>query len=317
MKRLILVVLATVIMAGQAWAIDCKQLTAKYIKAAQGDDYKNLLGMSAFYQGNASAIKQNSPKYRADSELNSLSESEKKRTVKWMFTPASKWKILETKNMQLDKKTNICTVYIQMDYPNYEDAPNTVKATFSGQGKKLKSSVVAIAFDNKTGYVFGDPSTDDSVTEYWDAPLRVSELTYEIGKYLNLYFKIDGGVPELSGGKGPYTNKIFINDLPMNVFFEKSSEEYSMKELGGGSWLEISTLGYFAWPSNTELPLKLKLEVTDSSTPPKIAFKEILIDEGKIKKERVKAIETLDEPAPTLERKAKRSRPVRREITPE
>jgi len=316
MKKLIIVA-AMVVMAGQAGAMDCKQLTTKYIKAAQRNDYKTLLGMSAFYQNNATAIKQNSPKYKADAGLHSLFESEKKRTMKWMFTPASKWKILETKNMQLDKKTNICTVNIQIDYPNYEDAPNTVKATFSGQGKRLKSSVVAIAFDNKTGYVFGDPSTDDSVTEYWDTPLRVSELTYEIGKYLNLYFKIDGGVPELSGGKGPYTNKIFINDLPMNVFFEKSSEEYSMKELGGGNWLEISTLGYFAWPPNTELPLKLRLEVTDSSTPPNIAFKEIMIDEGKIKKERVEVIEASDEPAPTLERKAKRSRSIRREIYPD
>lgn len=170
MKRIILAV-AMVALTGQAWGADCNQLATKFINAAQKEDLKTLLNMSAIYQGNAANIRKNAPKYDQERLLSELYEREKKHLKIWMFTPKAKWQIVETKAQKAPtatgKSTNTCLAYVQTKYEDFEDAPNSDYLPVF-EPKKLTSVVTPLWFDLKTGYLYNDNiEVDINSVKYW------------------------------------------------------------------------------------------------------------------------------------------------------
>lgn len=289
MKKFVLAVVL-VMMAGQAWGADCKQLATRYIKASQSNDYKTLLEMSSFYQNNAAVIKKNSPKYKVESELNELAESEKAHIVKWMFTPKDKWKIIEVVDRQVGKNTFICNVYVQNDYSDYADAPNS--GNFFAKGKKYRSNIAVIYFDKKTGYTPTGPDVDGSMSKFWDSPLLISGLKYSYDKYtsdLELKFDINGGSDKVMGGNPPYSYSMTINNKPViefmgeMPFFTNDIHQFSDTTFSISAWnVKESRYSGFVWPAKTVFPLTLKLKIVDSSAPPKASDAEITIQNGKV-----------------------------------
>lgn len=173
MNRLAVVLLG-VLLAGQVWAIDCKQITTKYVKAAQQGDYKTLVGMSEIYQNNSKIILKDYPKYKVESALAELFENEKKHVVKQMFTPSAKWKILETKKIKIPiqrgKSADGCTAYVQTEYADDDNDPGNFDTLLSFQkDRKVKSTVTTLAFNMVAGYIYGSPAIDSDMTQYWDS----------------------------------------------------------------------------------------------------------------------------------------------------
>ena len=159
-------------LATAAYGADCNQLATKYVNAAQNSDYKTLLDMSLMYQSNAASIRNNAPKHTADKLQSDLYEGEKQHIVKWMFTPSSKWKILEVKNSKLQlqngKYTSGCVAYVQTEYPSYNEAPEYLpEMSFDSVKKKLKSGITPLSFDLKTGYVYATVKIEESSNVYW------------------------------------------------------------------------------------------------------------------------------------------------------
>lgn len=262
-----------------SFGADYKKLTAKYISTAQSRDLKALFEMSLYNQQNIKAINAASPKFRVEKEINELFEREKTYLMYWMFTPSVKWKILEIKKTKVPilngKLNNGCMVFVETEY-KYDDAP-LVDGNLPNQSKPLKRGVFVITFDEKSG-LYSKVDSYNSEYLYWDTPVRVENLTYTSkADNLDLRFDIDGGQPNTIGGKPPYTNKIYINGQPLNTFLGEYAKNYWIKELDDGKWIELLS---FAWPPGTVFPLKLKVEVTDSSPTPQSGYAEVMITEG-------------------------------------
>lgn len=172
MKKFIAVlVMAMAVMgAGQASALDCKQLATKFIKAAQQNDYNTLFSMSSRYQGQVQEIRKNYPKYAQDKNISELNEIEKRQLSIKMFTAGSVCKVFETRQWRLDKKTDACTAYIQIEYENNAEAPVITTKLNMFNTKRLKSTVAIISFFGK-GYTLDRTEVDDSMTKYWDERL--------------------------------------------------------------------------------------------------------------------------------------------------
>lgn len=296
MKRLILfaVFILNVLLSAQAWAVDCKQQTIKFIRSAQQNDYSTLLTMSEIYQNNAAGIRRNYPKYKVDEALRELFEFEKGKISKWMFTPTTSWKLLETKNVQLSKKTSICISYIKTEYNNYEDAPSTTNMTYSEYGNKIKSSVIAISFDRKTGFLFGSPELDGASTKYWISPLKVEKLKYEYidrSPTVDFSYVINGGSEKLIGGTPPYKTNILINGMQYSEFMGKFANKYKIEyspDVYKANKFHITITqpdknkhDNFEWPPNTSFPVRLKIEISDSSQIPQTITAELLINTGR------------------------------------
>lgn len=312
MRKLILfaVFILNVLLSAQAWAVDCKQQATKFVKAAQQNDYGTLLTMSEIYQNNAAGIRKNYPKYKADEALRELFEFEKGKISKWMFTPTTSWKLLETKNVQLGKKTSICISYVQTEYNNYEDAPSTTKMTYSEYGNKIKSSVIAVSFDRKTGFLFGNPELDGASTKYWISPLKIKELKYEYldrSPTVDFSYVINGGSEKLIGGTTPYKANILINGMQYSEFMGKFANKYKIEyspDVYKANKFHITITqpdknkhDNFEWPPKTIFPLKIKVGVIDSSVSPKSDSAEVVISEGSIMQYQVVAENIFTDPS--------------------
>jgi len=253
-----------------SFGADFNKLTAKYIATAQRRDLKALFEMSLFNQQNIKAIKATSPKFRIEKEINELFEREKSYLQYWMFTPSVKWKVLETKKTKLPmldgKWINGRIVFVETEYI-YNDAPLV-------DYKPLKKGVFTIVFDEMSGLYYKVDSYNSEYI-YWDTPVRVRNLTYTSdNRSLDLRFDIDGGQP--------YTNKIYINGQPINTFLGKYANDFWIQELDAGRWLHLLAL---EWPPGTVFPLKLRVEVTDSSPTSQSGYAEVMINEGIIMKQ--------------------------------
>lgn len=166
MKKFILMVVMLAMAAGQAWAIDCKQLATKYIKAQQQHDYATLMSLTETYQQAVQNIKESAPKYAQEKQLSDLFNRGKEELGVEMFPPSTKWNIVEIKKTNVNKMP-YCSAYIQTEYPNYNDAPVIRPKYASFTGKKSKSGIVIISFYGK-GFIPDKPEMDDSMTKYWD-----------------------------------------------------------------------------------------------------------------------------------------------------
>lgn len=170
MKTLFMLISVVVLLSNNAWALDCRQITAKYIKAAQAKDYDTLVSMSAIYQHNSKAIIRDYPKYKVESALAQLYESEKRNVVTWMFPPLAKWNVLEVKDekiqLQQGKSANGCLAYVQLNYADNDNAPDEYSGAIAG--KRLKSTVAALAFNLSTGTIYRSPMLDRDMSHYWD-----------------------------------------------------------------------------------------------------------------------------------------------------
>jgi len=260
---------------------DLTKATAKYIAAAQKQDLKALFDMGLFTQQAIKKARAESPKFRVEKDVSEVFERNKSNLQYRMFTPSAKWRILETKRTKLQmfdgKYNNGHIVYVETVYPNIDDAP---EYDFNGiESKPLRRGVFMIYFDDASGLWYS-VETFRAEFAFWETPVHVSNLTYSYdNRSLNLRFDVDGGKPHTLGGTPPYTSKIFINGQPIAVFFGKYADTYIMQELDAGRWLELR---YEGWPPETKFPLTLRLELSDSSQPPKTGAAEVSITNGRI-----------------------------------
>ncbi len=278
-----LLVVAVFLLPLASFAADLKKSIAKYAEVALRKDLKGLHEICALTQLTEKSIKASSPKFRVEKELTQYFEQEKgylEYKVKF-FTPTTKWKILETKKTKLQlynsKPANAHIVYVETRYPNINDAPLMDVNGDVFLKKPLKRSILIFTIDDSSGlYYKVDHAREED--EFWETPVRVSNLTYSYSyRSLDLQYTADGGRQGTTGGKPPYSNKISIEGKTLKDFLGPEADAPWMSELSDGQHIEIRS---FKWPEGTRFPVKLRVDVTDSSTPPKTASAEITIPNG-------------------------------------
>jgi len=266
-----------------SFAADFNAAIARYAKAAQKKDLREIYDLCALTQLNEKEIRESSPKFRVEKEINQLFEQAKgglENTFS-MFTPTSKWKILETKKIKLplfkNKPANAHVVYVGMKYPNINDAPIYDEGAKMWLRRPMKRGVFIFTIDDSSGkYYKIDHYTEED--EFWATPVRVSDLKYTCTyRGLSLEYTADGGRKGTTGGTPPYRNKVLIAGKSVNEFIG-TEDELGMSELSDGQSIEIRG---FRWPEGTQFPLKIRVEVTDSSTPAKTASAEVSVPNGK------------------------------------
>ena len=225
--------------------------TEKFLVAVQKKDFKTIFEMTYYYQMELSRIKSNNPKALwqkltteyYESKKNALfSRKEESLTDAWvrfggevfgtltdpveniralmrLLTQSCKWRVIESKKEKhhdqwSGRQQDVNVIYVSLKYKTVEESPLI-------GSKALKEAILGFVLDGKTG-LYMRSSKIGKGDVYWELPLRAYGISYKYeGGKLRLAFQLDGGIPQLEGGKPPYKYDFFLNGKTPQDFLRR------------------------------------------------------------------------------------------------
>ncbi len=282
--------------------VDPKKQVNKLITAIQNDDYETVFKMSFINVLMANKLKSETPDFMYQKKLNEYIEYSRKEfneneKLSPYFPKDCVWKIIEVKKMKtvvpfVKGMIDAFHVYASITYKSMNTSPNYLISSSPDLFCPIKDAVIEfIILPNNGLYVGHNKMVEANVL--WDMPIKISELKYEYGMNNNLpallvNFSIDSGNPKWLNAKEPFKYTFFLNNedidhfLNKNPNYSKELQEINRKNKVLSLMVTKSDVFQrhsegFEWPKNVSVPLNLKITITDSSSPSKVATSEIKI----------------------------------------